>query len=96
LDFLYNLKKDEFSSLEKIYNSLMVNYKDTLKGSLRKMFEVLFFLKDDDGKRLQCEAIMETFNLSEKQLNDYLLIIRIEKMYSSLCSDLEGIIEMIS
>lgn len=82
-------------SFDKILNSLTSRYSDILKGALLKMLDVAVSLNDDESKRLQCEAIKETFNLSNKQLNDYLLIVKIKKMYQSLQEDLEAILDMI-
>lgn len=82
-------------AFDNILNSLTSRYSDILKGALLKMLDVAVSLNDDESKRLQCEAIKETFNLTDKQLNDYLLIVKIKKMYQSLQEDLEVILDMI-
>ena len=82
-------------AFDNILNSLTSRYSDILKGALLKMLDVAVSLSDEESKKLQCEAIKETFNLSNKQLNDYLLIVKIKKMYQSLQEDLEAILDMI-
>ena len=90
------LKKIGFDeAFDNILNSLTSRYSDILKGALLKMLDVAVSLSDEESKKLQCEAIKETFNLSNKQLNDYLLIVKIKKMYQSLQEDLEAILDMI-
>lgn len=93
-EIIKNIGFDE--SFEKIYLNLISRYSETLKGTLRKMLEVAITLKDDESKRLQYEAIKETFNLNDKELTDYLLIVRIEKMYMDMNQELDIILEMIS
>ena len=93
-DVLKHVGFDE--SFDNILSSLTSRYGNTLKGALLKMLEVTVSLKDDESKKLQCEAIKETFNLTDEELNDYLLIVKIKKMYQTLEEDLEMILEMIS
>ena len=85
----------ELNSLRTIYDKLYMQYKDTLNGGLKKMLEVAVSISDSESKKLQCEAIMETFSLTEKELKNYLLVVKIERMYNNFSRDLSDIVEII-
>lgn len=83
-------------ALKNIYIKLMEKYKGKLNDSLVNMIRIAINDSNSDSRRLQLEAIKESFNLSDKELNKYVTILRIESMYINMCNELEAILELVS
>lgn len=83
-------------ALKNIYIKLMEKYKGKLNDSLVNMIRLAINDSNSDSRILQLDAIKESFNLSDKELNQYVTILRIESMYINMCNELEVILDLVT
>jgi len=81
---------------ERLYFRLIEKYNINLTLELKNAIKIILAEQDENNKKMLIEQIKEVFKLSDKQLEEYMQVVKMEILYITIVDDLNAIIELVS
>jgi len=92
------MKKSIFGNnkIEGIYVHLIQKYNKEITTNMKNAIKIILSEKDIDNRNMLINQVKDIYQLTDKQLEEYILVIKLELLYTIMMDNLSAISELLS
>ena len=90
------MKKSNFGNkIKSIYIHLIKKYNKQITDNMKNAIKIILTEKDNDNRNMLITQVKNIYQLTDKQLEEYMLVIKLEMLYTIMMENLRTIHELL-